>query len=141
MNATPTLLDAVEALLRIHDEPAGFVGKYGKELDKAIRAQQAKVDAAVALARAALAAHPTQPAVQTKVEISADPELLSRAMRAETELALWKAAQPARVPAPDAIARIADEAGIRAVHGRGGANELLQQFATLVLAGVKGAAS
>jgi hypothetical protein len=67
VSATPTLLDAVEVLLRIHDEPAGFVGKYGKELDKAIRAQQAKVDAAVALARAALVAHPAQPAADERV--------------------------------------------------------------------------
>lgn len=48
------LRNAVQAMLAIHDEPAGFVGKYGKELDALIKAQQGKVDAAITLAREAL---------------------------------------------------------------------------------------
>ena len=49
------LLEALQMLLAIHDNPAGFAGKYGRELDAAIAAQQVKVDKAVNAARSAIA--------------------------------------------------------------------------------------
>lgn len=49
------LLAALQMWLDIHENPAGFAGKYGKALDHAIAAQQLKVDAAAAAARAAIA--------------------------------------------------------------------------------------
>lgn len=53
--AAPDLLDALQTLMKVHDESAGFAGKYGRKLDEAIEAQRIKVDHATALARAALA--------------------------------------------------------------------------------------
>ncbi len=53
--AAPTLLEALQALIRVHDEPAGFAGYYGRKLDLAIELQIIKVDKATALARAAIA--------------------------------------------------------------------------------------
>lgn len=50
------LRNAVQSMLAIHDEPVGFAGKYGKELDALLKIQQVKVDAAITLARAALSA-------------------------------------------------------------------------------------
>lgn len=41
-------------MVALYDEPAGFVGKYGRALDDAIAKQQQKVDQRLALARAAL---------------------------------------------------------------------------------------
>jgi hypothetical protein len=55
MSAAPDLLAALQTLMRVHDEPAGFAGKYGRKLDEAIEAQRIKVDSATALARAAIA--------------------------------------------------------------------------------------
>lgn len=55
MAAAPDLLEALQALLAVHTEPAGFRGKFGKELDKLLEAQKVKVDAAVQLANAAIA--------------------------------------------------------------------------------------
>jgi len=45
---------ALLGLLKIHTDSAGFVGKYGKDLDKAIAEQQTKIDARVAEAKAVL---------------------------------------------------------------------------------------
>ncbi len=53
--AAPDLLEALRMWMDIHEKPAGFAGKYGKALDAAIHAQQVKVDAAAAAARAAIA--------------------------------------------------------------------------------------
>lgn len=53
--AAPELLEALRMWMDIHEKPAGFAGKYGKALDAAIHAQQVKVDAAAAAARAAIA--------------------------------------------------------------------------------------
>lgn len=55
LSVAPQLLEALRMWVDIHDTPAGFAGKYGKALDDAIAAQQAKVDAAVGASRAAIA--------------------------------------------------------------------------------------
>jgi hypothetical protein len=55
MVAAPDLLVALQTLMRVHDEPAGFAGKYGRKLDESIEAQRIKVDSATALARVAIA--------------------------------------------------------------------------------------
>lgn len=52
--AGPDLLDALQTLMRVHDEPAGFVGKYGRSLTAAVEAQRIKVDHATEYARAAI---------------------------------------------------------------------------------------
>jgi hypothetical protein len=52
--SAPELLAALKMWLEIHDLPAGFEGKYGKELDSVIAAQQRKIDAAASTARAAI---------------------------------------------------------------------------------------
>lgn len=52
--AAPTLLAALQTLMKVHDEPAGFAGKYGRKLDELVEAQRVKVDHATALARAAI---------------------------------------------------------------------------------------
>ena len=49
------LYEALQSMLAIHTEPAGFVGKYGKKLTEFVEAQEVKVNAATAKARAALA--------------------------------------------------------------------------------------
>ncbi len=49
------LLEALLLMVAIHDEPAGFVGKYGRALDEAINKQQQKIDARLLKARAAIA--------------------------------------------------------------------------------------
>ncbi len=49
------LLSALELMVLIHDEPSGFEGKFGKELDDAISAQKEKIDARLMVARAAIA--------------------------------------------------------------------------------------
>ena len=54
ITAAPDLLEALRMWMEIHDKPA-FKGKYGKALGAAIHAQQVKVDAAAAAARAAIA--------------------------------------------------------------------------------------
>lgn len=53
--AAPELLEALVQMLAIHDEPSGFVGKYGKSLDEAIAAQQHKIDARLTIARSVIA--------------------------------------------------------------------------------------
>ena len=53
--AVDDLLEALRMLMDIHEKPANLAGKYGKALDAAIHAQQVKVDAAAAAARAAIA--------------------------------------------------------------------------------------
>ena len=53
--AAPALYEALQSMLAIHTEPAGFVGKYGKKLTEFVEAQEVKVNAATAKARAALA--------------------------------------------------------------------------------------
>ena len=53
--AAPELLEALKLWLDIHDKPAGFIGKFGKSLTEAIAAQEVKVNAAAAAARAAIA--------------------------------------------------------------------------------------
>ena len=50
------LREALQMWLTLHDNPAGYAGKYGKALDAAIAAQQTKIDAAATAARTALAA-------------------------------------------------------------------------------------
>jgi len=45
---------ALDGLLRIHTEPAGFRGKYGKELSRLLDEQQVTIDAKVSAAKAAL---------------------------------------------------------------------------------------
>lgn len=52
--AAPTLLEALQTLMKVHDEPAGFAGKYGRKLDELVEAQRVKVEHATALARAAI---------------------------------------------------------------------------------------
>ncbi len=49
------LLEALELMLLIHDEPSGFCGKFGKELDMAIEDQKEKIDTRIAVARNAIA--------------------------------------------------------------------------------------
>lgn len=49
------LLAALELMLLIHDEPSGFCGKFGKELDRAIEDQKEKIDTRIAVARNAIA--------------------------------------------------------------------------------------
>lgn len=49
------LLAALELMLLIHDEPSGFCGKFGKELDMAIEDQKEKIDTRIAIARNAIA--------------------------------------------------------------------------------------
>ena len=49
------LLAALELMLLIHDEPSGFCGKFGKELDMAIEGQKEKIDTRIAVARNAIA--------------------------------------------------------------------------------------
>lgn len=49
------LLSALELMVLIHDEPSGFEGKFGKDLDDAISAQKEKIDARLMVARAAIA--------------------------------------------------------------------------------------
>ena len=49
------LLAALELMLLIHDEPSGFCGKFGKELDMAIEDQKEKIDTRIAVARNAIA--------------------------------------------------------------------------------------
>jgi hypothetical protein len=49
------LLEALLLMVATHDEPAGFVGKYGRALDEAINKQQLKIDARLLKARAAIA--------------------------------------------------------------------------------------
>ena len=53
--SAPDLLEALKLWLDIHDKPAGFIGKFGKSLTEAIAAQEVKVNAAAAAARAAIA--------------------------------------------------------------------------------------
>lgn len=53
--ASPKLLKALCMWMDIHKTPAGFAGKYGKELDAAIAAQQVRLDAAVSASLEALA--------------------------------------------------------------------------------------
>lgn len=55
------LLEALEQMVAIHDEPAGFAGKFGKALDAAIEQQKTKIDARLAVARAAIAKATQQP--------------------------------------------------------------------------------
>lgn len=50
------LLEALEKMVAIHDEPSGFAGKYGKALDAAIEQQKIKIDERLSIARAAIAA-------------------------------------------------------------------------------------
>jgi hypothetical protein len=59
--AKADLYAALVGMVRIHDEPAGFVGKYGNALDAAISAQQKVIDERLSLARAALSAAGAQP--------------------------------------------------------------------------------
>lgn len=47
-------VEALEMLLAVVTEPAGFEGKFGRELDLAIERQKLKLDAAIAAAQAAL---------------------------------------------------------------------------------------
>lgn len=54
-NTMVELLEALQMWMAIHDTPAGFAGKFGRELDAAIAAQQVKVSAAANSARAAIA--------------------------------------------------------------------------------------
>jgi hypothetical protein len=54
MVAAPELLEALRLMVAIHDEPAGFAGKYGKALDEAIARQQEKINARLSAARAAI---------------------------------------------------------------------------------------
>jgi hypothetical protein len=49
------LLEALLLMVATHDEPAGFVGKYGRALDEAINKQQQKIDARLLKARVAIA--------------------------------------------------------------------------------------
>jgi hypothetical protein len=49
------LLEALLLMVATHDEPAGFVGKYGRALDEAINKQQLKIDARLLKARLAIA--------------------------------------------------------------------------------------
>ena len=49
------LLAALELMLLIHDEPSGFCGKFGKELDMAIEDQKEKIDTRIAVALNAIA--------------------------------------------------------------------------------------
>lgn len=49
------LLEALELMVAIHDEPSGFSGKYGKALDDAIQAQEEKIDERLLMARTAIA--------------------------------------------------------------------------------------
>ena len=49
------LLAALELMLLIHDEPSGFCGKFGKELDMAIEDQKEKIDTRIAVAINAIA--------------------------------------------------------------------------------------
>lgn len=49
------MLAALRAMLDIHEQPAGFAGKYGKAITEAIAIQQTRVDSAVGMARAAIA--------------------------------------------------------------------------------------
>lgn len=51
------LVEALEGMIAIHEEPAGFAGKHGKALDEALDKQQSKIKARIAASRAALAAH------------------------------------------------------------------------------------
>lgn len=53
--AAPELLEALRLMIAIHDEPAGFAGKYGKALDAAIAQQKEKIDARLTVARDAIA--------------------------------------------------------------------------------------
>ena len=53
--AAPELLEALRLMIAIHDEPAGFAGKYGKALDAAIAQQKEKIDARLKVARDAIA--------------------------------------------------------------------------------------
>lgn len=53
--AAPELLEALRMWLHLHEAAAGYEGKYGKELDAAIAAQQIKIDAAANASRAAIA--------------------------------------------------------------------------------------
>lgn len=55
VSAAPELLAALRLMVSIHDEPSGFAGKYGRELDEALAKQQAKIDARLSAARAAIA--------------------------------------------------------------------------------------
>lgn len=50
------LLEALEKMVAIHDEPSGFAGKYGKALNAAIEQQKIKIDERLGIARAAIAA-------------------------------------------------------------------------------------
>ena len=50
------LLEALEKMVAIHDEPSGFAGKYGKTLDAAIEQQKIKIEERLRVARAAIKA-------------------------------------------------------------------------------------
>ena len=50
--------DALQGLVALHDEPAGFVGKFGKALDEAVEKRAAAVERAMAKARDVLAQVP-----------------------------------------------------------------------------------
>jgi len=52
--AAPKLLKALCMWMDIHKTPAGFAGKYGKELDAAIAAHQLRIDAAVSMSLEAI---------------------------------------------------------------------------------------
>lgn len=53
--SAPELLEALRMWQHLHEAAAGYEGKYGKELDAAIAAQQIKIDAAANASRAAIA--------------------------------------------------------------------------------------
>lgn len=53
--ASPNLLKALCMWMDIHKTPAGFAGKYGKELDAVLAAQQLRIDAAVSASLEAIA--------------------------------------------------------------------------------------
>jgi len=49
---------ALQRLVELHDEPAGFVGKFGKALDEAVEKRATAVEGAIAAARDVLAKVP-----------------------------------------------------------------------------------
>lgn len=61
------LLEALKGMVAIHDEPAGFEGKYGKALAEAIDRQQQKIDGRLLAARSALADADAQQATPSHV--------------------------------------------------------------------------